>query len=92
MRTTRTRITAAALAAVAGLALIAGCSGKYAEPFKDAPRSGTDNGSPADVIRFPDGFSNASTKCDHGNRIYVAYHGDHAYAAVAVVPADPTCR
>ncbi|TDD95823.1 hypothetical protein [Actinomadura rubrisoli] len=68
----------------------AGCS-KYMEPFKDAPRSGVDNGAPADLIRMPDGFSNAATKCDHGNRVYVAYHGDSAYAAIAVVPADPTC-
>ena len=80
--------------AAAGLALVvlslAGCS-KFTEPFKDAPRSGVDNGQPADLIRMPDGFSNAATKCDHGNRIYISYHGDAASAAIAVVPADPTC-
>lgn len=78
-------------AALVALLLLAGCA-KYVEPFKDAPRSGQDNGSPADVIRMPDGFSNAATKCDHGNRIYTAYHGDSRYASIAVVPADPTCR
>lgn len=80
----------ATTAAVATLAL-AGCSDKHTEPFKDAPRSGRDNGSPADIVRFPDGFSNVSTKCDHGNRVYSAYHGDSSYAAVTVVPNDPTC-
>lgn len=81
-----------ALAAAVGLALLSGCGGKFSEPFKDAPRSGKDNGAPADLIRFPDGFSNASTKCDHGNRIYSAYHGDSPYGAIAVVPNDPTCN
>jgi hypothetical protein len=92
MRSTTIRIAAAALAATAGVAVLAGCGDKAAEPFKDAPRSHVDNGSPADLIRMPDGFSNAATKCDHGNRIYTAYHGDHLYASIAVVPADPTCR
>lgn len=84
------RITAAAMAVLAVLAFATGCS-KYAEPFKDAPRSGQDNGEPADLIRMPDGFSNAATKCDHGNRIYIAYHGDSAYASIAVVPNDESC-
>lgn len=78
----------------AGVAMIGltavGCA-KYTEPFKDAPRSGVDNGKPADVIRMPDGFSNAATKCDHGNRVYVLYHGDEKYGAIAVVSNDPTC-
>lgn len=81
-------ITCVALAVLA-VGALAGCS-KWSEPFKDAPRSNVDNGQPADLIRFPDGFSNAATKCDHGNRIYVAYHGDSAYGAIAVVPNDPT--
>lgn len=75
---------------VALIATVTGCA-KFNEPFKDAPRTGVDNGQPADLIRFPDGFSNAATKCDHGNRVYSAYHGDGAYAAIFVVPADPTC-
>ena len=91
MRTTARRAAVAAAIATATLALATGCS-KYTEPFKDAPRSGNDNGAPADLVRMPDGFSNVSTKCDHGNRLYVAYHGDSGYAAITVVPADPTCR
>lgn len=84
------RKLALVLATAATLTLASGCA-KYAEPFKDAPRSTNDNGEPADLIRMPDGFSNAATKCDHGNRIYIAYHGDSAYAALAIVPQDPTC-
>ena len=91
MRTTRRRAAIAAATAATTLALLTGCA-KYTEPFKDAPRSGNDNGAPADLIRMPDGFSNAATKCDHGNRLYVAFHGDSKYAAITVVPADPTCR
>lgn len=84
-------IPAAALAAgCLVLGFTAGCS-KFTEPFKDAPRSSVDNGKPADLIRMPDGFSNAATKCDHGNRVYVAYHGDSAYGSIAVVANDPTC-
>ena len=41
---------------------------------------------------MPDGFSNAATKCDHGNRVYVIYHGDNPYGTISVVPQDPTCR
>jgi hypothetical protein len=67
-----------------------GCSGKAAEPFNDAPVSGENTGS-AVKINMPDGFSNVATKCDNGNRIYVAFHGDKAYASIAVVPADPSC-
>lgn len=87
------RKSVAALAAVTlgGTLLLTGCS-KFEEPYKDAPRSGSDNGQPADLVRMPDGFSNMATKCDHGNRVYVVYHGDSAYGTVAVVPADPTCK
>lgn len=81
--------TVIALVGVLALSMT-GCA-KMTEPFKDAPRGGT-NDSPADTITFPDGFSNASTKCDHGNRVYVLYHADAAYGSVAVVPADPTCN
>jgi len=84
--------------AVSILALIAlilglgGCGEKAKEPFRDAPGSSVVNNSPADKITMPDGFSNLTTKCDHGNRIYVAFHGDLGYAAIAVVPQDPTCK
>ncbi|MBM0201802.1 hypothetical protein JNW90_00865 [Micromonospora sp. STR1s_5] len=94
MNRTNPKRLAAAAATVALLAVLAGCdwSDKVTEPFKDAPRSQVENKAPADVITFPDGFSNAATKCDHGNRIYSAYHGDSPYAAIAVVPNDPTCQ
>lgn len=80
-------------AAVVLTLLVSGCGAKGKEPFKDAPRSGTSNTGPADTITMPDGFSNLATKCDHGNRIYVAFHGDQRQGvAITVVPADPTCR
>jgi len=89
----RRKIIVVSLTAMAVLlATTAGsCNSKFTEPFRDAPRSSTTNGAPADVIEMPDGFSNLATKCDHGNRIYVAYHGDLGYASVAVVAGDPTC-
>ena len=65
--------------------------GKMAEPFQDAERAGTNN-APADTITFPDGFSNAATKCDNGNRVYVLFHGDNPYGGIAVVPNDPSCK
>lgn len=69
--------------------LLAGCS-KMTEPFKDAPRGAT-NSSPADTMTFPDGFTNVATKCDHGNRVYSAFHGDGATSAIAVVPNAEGC-
>ncbi len=70
---------------------LAGCSDKYTERYKDAPRSGQTNDQPADVITFPDGFSNVSAKCDGPNRVYVIFHEDSAYGSVAVVANDPRC-
>lgn len=85
------QLAAAGLVALAALSLTS-CDNKLTEPFKDAPRSGIDNNTPMDVVNGSDGFSNLGTKCDHGNRVYVAYHGNSNYAAVAVVPQDPTCK
>jgi hypothetical protein len=68
---------------------LAGCS-KATEPFRDAPRGAT-NTTPADIITNPDGFSNVAAKCDGPNRVYVAFHGNSAYGAVAVVKDDPRC-
>ena len=78
-------------AVLVGVALIgtAGCA-KQLEPYKDAPRGST-NSSPADVIEMPDGFSNVATKCDHHNRIYVAFKGDANRASIAVVPNAEGC-
>lgn len=82
-----------AAAAIAGLTL-AGCGAygdKYSQPYNDAPRSRVLNNTPADVVTLPDGFSNLATKCDHGNRIYVAFHGNRGYASLAVVAHDASC-
>ncbi|MGW7201443.1 hypothetical protein [Streptomyces chryseus] len=84
------RAAIAAVVAATSLALLTGCA-KFTEPFKDAPR-GTTNNEPADIVTMPDGFSNVSTKCDHGNRVYTLYHGDNKYGSIAVVPQDPSCR
>lgn len=81
----------AVLAVIAIVTFLPGCGDKFSEPFRDAPRSDYTNHEPADVIEFPDGFSNWASKCDHGNRIYSAYHGDSAYAAGMISPQDPTC-
>ncbi|NUU20908.1 MAG: hypothetical protein HOV68_05240 [Streptomycetaceae bacterium] len=81
-----------AIAAFTALTLVACDTSKYTEPFKDAPRSGNDNGSPMDVIRMADGFSNIGAKCDGPNRVYVIYHGDKAYGDLAVVAGDPRCQ
>lgn len=89
---TKYRKYAIGAVAIVLAAILGACGAKFTEPFKDAPRSNVDNGQPADLIRMPDGFSNAATKCDHGNRIYSAYHGDKPYADIEVVPNDPSCK
>lgn len=83
----RVFITTAAIAAMVSLS----ACGKMLEPYQDAER-GVSNSAPADTLNFPDGFSNAATKCDNGNRVYVLYHGDAAYGSIAVVPQDPSCK
>lgn len=84
------RVGIAAAIAALSVAALTGC-GKFVEPYNDAP-VGSQNKAPADVVNMPDGFSNVATKCDHGNRVYVIYHGDEAYGSLAVMPAEPTCR
>ena len=87
----RYRRLASATLLVLTAGVLAGCGlEKAQEPFQDAPR-GTSNQEPADTVTFPDGFSNVATKCDHGNRLYVAFKGDAAYGSVTVVADDPTC-
>lgn len=78
------------LAAMVGTSA-ASCDSKYTEPFKDAPRSGVDNEKAMDVIEMSDGFSNLGFKCVGHDGIYDAYHGDHPYGAIFVVPNDPNC-
>lgn len=88
----KSRVVVLALAAVVGAVVVFGTSGckKQTEQFRDAPVSDRDRSS-AEIYDMPDGFSNFAEKCDrHGNRVYVAFHNDSPYAAIAVV-ADPTC-
>lgn len=66
-------------------------SNKFSQYGNDAPRTSVVNADAADIISFPDGFSNMSTKCDHGNRVYSLFHGNSNYGALAVVPNDPSC-
>lgn len=84
----------AVIAGIIGACIFTGaasCDSKYTEPFKDAPRSGNDNMQPMDVIDMSDGFSNLGFKCVDHDGIYDAYHGDHPYGAIFVVPNDPNC-
>ena len=88
MRGRKIRLALAAVAVAAVLAAV-GCS-KATETFNDAPVN-SKNDLPADVYSMPDGFSNVASKCDgKGHRIFVAYHGDSAYAAIAVID-DAAC-
>jgi len=88
---TRKRLTWAALAAVlAVIALVAAGCAKFTEPFKDAPTSGH-NGSAAQVIEQPDGFSNMAEKCDgYGHLVVSVYHGGSPYGSVAII-TDARC-
>jgi hypothetical protein len=84
------RIAATFLLALAAVLLMAGCGDKFQQPFKDAPRTTQVNDQPAEVIFMPDGFNNLATKCDHGQRIWVSYHGDSSYGFGFAAP-DPAC-
>lgn len=64
--------------------------GKATEPYRDAP-TGERNSGPADVLTFPDGFSNVAAKCDGTTRVYVAFKADQNRAAIAAVPNAPQC-
>jgi len=89
-RTKLITVIAAALSVLA-LAVLSGCGlGKITEPYNDAPVS-HQIGGPAEVGSMPDGFNNFSEKCDdHGNRVFVIFHGDSAYGSVFAMK-DPTC-
>lgn len=82
----------AIIAAIAALSFaLAGCgASKHTEPYKDAHR-GSNNSAPADTGTMPDGFSNFSSKCDHGNRVYTLFHHDSAYGGITVVPNAEGC-
>jgi hypothetical protein len=88
------RLFTVSILAALMILVLAGCNsgfGKITEPYKDAPRGATNNQS-ADIITMPDGFNNVSAKCDGPNRVYVVYHSNSAYGAVAVAPNDPRCK
>jgi len=93
VKSNRIKVSLGFAGMAAGFVLLAaGCDlgDKVTQPFQDAPRSGVINKSPADIIEMPDGFNNLATKCDHGKRIYVSYHGDSAYGFGFAVE-DATC-
>ncbi len=77
------------LAALTVLALTA-CSEFNDERGKgDAPVEKRDDG-PAEVVNFPDGFSNVAHKCDgHGHRIYVTTQANGGKQMTVI--ADPSC-
>lgn len=94
MTITVTRRAATLIAAVTVLLAVAfgvgACSQKQQEQFRDAPTSTRDK-SAVELYDNADGFSNWSEKCDrHGFRVFVAFHQDGSYAAMAAQP-DPTC-
>lgn len=70
---------------------LASCGSKGVEQFKDAP-VGDRNTSKADLITYPDGFSNVAAKCDGPNRVYVIFKADATYGSLAVAPNDPRCK
>jgi hypothetical protein len=82
----------AAIAAVGIAAALTGCSA-FSEQFEDVPIVSRDSTVGAEVINFPDYFTNVATKCNHGNRVYVTPGGTSGGGgkAIAVVPNDPTC-
>jgi hypothetical protein len=88
---TRRRLATAAAVVLMAVGL-AGCG----EEAKDAPRGTEDTGA-ADIMRFPDGFSNVAHKCDGPNMVYSSTNGggtdnaESTRAAIAVVPNDPRC-
>lgn len=80
----------AALTSFAVLFGTSACTQKQQEQFQDAPTGARDT-SAVEVYDNADGYSNWSEKCDrHGNRVFVAFHNDGAYAAITAIK-DPTC-
>lgn len=91
MNTTFATSLKVAASAAVGVVLMTSCGDKSMEPYQDAGRAGKIDKTPAQVVAFPDGFSNVASKCDGPNRVYVAYKGDSNRAALAVVKDDPRC-
>lgn len=82
---------AAATAVTVTVLFTAGCADDP-ERYSPAPNSTVVNKTPIDTIQMGEGSDNVSTKCDHGNRIYVTLPSDDNYTAIDVVPQDPTCK
>ena len=94
MTITITRRTLTAIAAALVLLAVAlgigACTQKQQEQFRDAPTAGHDKAA-VELYDNADGFSNWSEKCDgHGNRVFVAFHGDSSYGAITAIK-DSTC-
>lgn len=85
------RVLACTAVTAMSLGLMSCGTDKAMEQFNDAGR-GTTNKENADIIVFPDGFSNAAHKCDGPNMVYVLFKGDNNYGAIAVVKDDPRCE
>jgi hypothetical protein len=87
------RLAALGAATVLTLGMLSGCG----EENRDAPR-GTEDTGPADVIQFPDGFSNVAHKCDGPNMVYSATNGagtgdaKSTRASISVIANDPRCK
>lgn len=83
------KIVTLSAAAILGVTVLTGCS-SFTEPYNDAPVDHK-NDDPAEIYSMPDGFANFASKCDeHGNRVYTTR--TDGGEAMAVVPADPTCK
>lgn len=84
------RLPALVGAAVLAVALT-GCGAKATEGLRDAPIEDR-NTEGAEVLVFPDGFSNVAAKCDGPNRVYVIFKSNSSYGAIAVVADDERCQ
>ncbi len=73
--------------------VLVGCGAKAQEPGRDAPKVNDHDRTPAKIIEFPDGFSNASVKCVGGIWMVSAFHGDDNRAAMSALmdPKFPNC-
>lgn len=81
----------AALLLVPFVLLVASCSKKATEQFRDAPRGTHTNTAPATVVEMPDGFSNLSGKCDGPDYVYVIFHNNSPYGSITAVKDDARC-
>lgn len=78
------------IAAIAGALIlsVSACGNKQQQVYNDAPRTGVNDTTAADIISMPDGFSNVASKCYKGYRVFVIFHNDNNYGSIAVVKDD----